>query len=214
MTVHATLRTSDGRRTLTAPLGQTPPDFTEGRGGWSEVARPRRPAVIEWVGTAAAKAQVTLMLDGWAKNVSVAPLIAVIDAMAPVDPTVEVPSITVTNAWPIPPSMPWQIQAVTWDTSTMLRNPTNQVVRVEVTLELVERRLATNVVAVSSPTKRNQAATGARTKARTVTAKRGDTLSALAAKYLGSAARWTEIAALNKLRSPNKLTVGQKLRLP
>jgi LysM repeat protein len=49
---------------------------------------------------------------------------------------------------------------------------------------------------------------------RTVTVRRGDTLSAIAARYLGRASRWPEIARLNGVRDPRMLRVGQVLRLP
>lgn len=213
MTVRATLRTSDRRHTLTVPLGQTAPDVADGRGGWSVVDRPRKPGAVEWVGTKPLTASLTLMLDGWAANVSVAPLVKVIDEMAPSRPTREPKAVYVTNAWPIPPTVPWQIQAVTWGVDEMLRNAKNHIVRVEVTLELVEMRVAEVVLSRTSPAKRSKTASGGGTT-RTVTVRRGDTLGGIAAKYLGSASRWTEIAVENHLRSPNHLVVGQKLRLP
>ncbi|RKH63916.1 LysM peptidoglycan-binding domain-containing protein [Corallococcus llansteffanensis] len=41
-----------------------------------------------------------------------------------------------------------------------------------------------------------------------------DTLNGIAAKKLGNANRWPEIARLNKLANPNLLLVGQRLELP
>lgn len=48
------------------------------------------------------------------------------------------------------------------------------------------------------------------------TVKKGDTLAKIAAKYLGSASKWPVIAkdSHNKLRNPNRLSVGQKLYIP
>jgi hypothetical protein len=42
----------------------------------------------------------------------------------------------------------------------------------------------------------------------------GETLSGIAARYLGSPERWREIARHNSLRDPNTLFVGQRLSLP
>jgi LysM repeat protein len=46
------------------------------------------------------------------------------------------------------------------------------------------------------------------------TVKSGDTLWALASRYLGSGYRWTEIQALNGGIDPRKLRVGMVLRIP
>lgn len=48
----------------------------------------------------------------------------------------------------------------------------------------------------------------------TITVKAGDTLSALAQRYLGSASRFNEIAALNNISDPNKIQVGAVLKIP
>lgn len=42
----------------------------------------------------------------------------------------------------------------------------------------------------------------------------GDTLSALAASYLGSPHRWPEIASANRLPDPDALAIGQRLAIP
>jgi nucleoid-associated protein YgaU len=42
----------------------------------------------------------------------------------------------------------------------------------------------------------------------------GDSLTSIAARDLGDYSRWPEIAALNGIRDPDRLTVGQTVRLP
>lgn len=49
---------------------------------------------------------------------------------------------------------------------------------------------------------------------RTHVVRRGDTLSAIAERYLGAANRWREIANLNKVSNPSALRIGQSLDLP
>ncbi len=49
---------------------------------------------------------------------------------------------------------------------------------------------------------------------RTYTVKSGDTLSKIAARELGNANRYKDIASLNGIRDPNKVNVGQVLKLP
>ena len=43
---------------------------------------------------------------------------------------------------------------------------------------------------------------------------KGDVLSRIAQRELGSASRWKEIVALNPGLDPNRLMVGKKLRMP
>ena len=58
-----TIKTVDGRHSLTGLIGQNQPSVTDGRGGWQEVARARKPSVIEWLGPASHKATVEVLLD-------------------------------------------------------------------------------------------------------------------------------------------------------
>jgi LysM repeat protein len=49
---------------------------------------------------------------------------------------------------------------------------------------------------------------------KTYTVKKGDTLSKIAASQLGKSSRWQEIANLNGIRDPNKINIGQVLKMP
>ncbi len=57
-------------------------------------------------------------------------------------------------------------------------------------------------------------AQGGDIKERTVTVQRGDTLWAIAVRYLGNGSRHQEIARLNGIRDARSLSVGTKLKLP
>lgn len=209
---HATIRTSDGHRTVTALLGPQVPTVSGGIGGWSEVTRPRRSAVAEWTGTGLMTATLQLVLDGYATGRPVTGTLAALTAMAPRD--TEPPGVRVSGAWPIPPEVTWAIQSLT--PSDQILSPAAAVLRVTVTIELIERAL-THTVVRSSPAKRHRSRTGTgsdRARTRTYTVRSGDTLGAIAARLLGTASRWREIATLNRLRDPNRLTVGQRLRIP
>ena len=46
------------------------------------------------------------------------------------------------------------------------------------------------------------------------TIRRGDTLAGLAARYLGSTARWREITALNRGLNPRRLQIGDRILIP
>lgn len=48
----------------------------------------------------------------------------------------------------------------------------------------------------------------------TYTVKRGDTLGKIAKAKLGKASRYKELAALNNIVNPNRISIGQKLKIP
>lgn len=66
--------------------------------------------------------------------------------------------------------------------------------------------------AAGAPAKTTKPATATATRTHTVV--RGDTLSAIAARYYGDANRFGEIAKANQIRNPNLIKPGQKLRIP
>lgn len=51
-------------------------------------------------------------------------------------------------------------------------------------------------------------------KTRTYVVKKGDTLSKISIKFYGTAAKWRKIADANKLKNPNRIFPGQKLKIP
>jgi nucleoid-associated protein YgaU len=168
--------------------------------------------VIEWLGPNSHKASVELLLDAWATGGDVTAQVTTVNALSPVAPTAETPVVYVSGVQLIPATIPWVIQGVTW-TDQML-NAAGRIARVTVAFDLLQWRQG-DVVVRNSPAKAAAVLTKTtRAKARTVTVKRGDTLSSLAAKYLGSASSWQKIATLNGLRDPNHLKVGQVLKLP
>lgn len=54
----------------------------------------------------------------------------------------------------------------------------------------------------------------ARATSREHTVRRGETLSSIALAHLGRASRYPEIATLNRISNPNRISVGQVLKLP
>lgn len=209
------IRTSDGRYVLTALAGPEPPEVTDGRGGHEEVARNRKPAVTQWVGSSARKTTVTVMLDAWGSQGSVEQELTVVDGLAPVVPTTDPPQIFVVGARGIASTIPWVVTGVTFS-ERLRRDSDGATSRVQVAFDLLEYRPGDVVVVRADPAKRSVVRNGTppRTKAKTYTVKRGDTLAAIAARLLGSASKWQSIATLNKIRNPNALKVGQVLKLP
>lgn len=213
MSTRVTLRTADRRHTLTAYLGPTLPSVSGGRGGWTEKARPRRQAVVQWDGPSARTCSIEILLDAWRSGGSIAAQLAVVDALAPPASAVEGPVLYVTGSPLVPSTVPWVAQAV--NLYDALERPNGTLARVMVGFELIEKRTA-DVITRSSPAKRSTGRNGtpSRGQPRKHVVKAGESLTSIAAKELGSAHRWQEIAKLNGLRDPKKLRVGQSLTLP
>lgn len=209
-----TVRSEDGRTVLTALSGPDPAEISDGRGGWEEVTRNRRTAITQWVGAGLAKTTVTLWVDGWRDQRSVASDLRSVDAFAPVSPTAEPPRVVVVGAPGVPSTMRWVVQSVT--VSERLLLPSGETARAQVALELLEYRPGDVVVERQSATKRSVVRNGtpAVGKPKTYTVRAGDTLSSISVRVLGKASRWPELAKLNGLRSPNNLKPGTVLKLP
>lgn len=210
------VRSKDGRYVLTGMSGPEPAETTEGRGGFEEVPRNRRPPITQWVGSGARKTTVTLWVDAWAAQKSIESTLTVVDGLAPPVPAAEPSPVFVVGAPGIPSTVPWVIQGVT--ISERLRLPNGRTARAQVAFDLLEWRPGDVVVVRPSATKRSVVRHGKPTagKPRTYTVHAGDTLSKIAAKCLGKSSRWPEITLANgsKIRNPNNLKAGTVLRLP
>jgi nucleoid-associated protein YgaU len=132
----------------------------------------------------------------------------------------------------------WVIDSLTWGDALM--NDNGDRVRQEVTLALLEYIPEERITALpASPANREREAAnakntkpGAGPKRTTVTAPTrgrgigavlrgsqlaqgpGEDLLSIAARELGDAERWREIADLNGIRDPRSITLGQVVRLP
>jgi LysM repeat protein len=217
VTPQVTLRSTDGRYSLTALFAPDLPVTAGGRGGWEEAKRPRKPAITQWTGPGAATATVTVILDAWSTDGSVEPHLRTVEGLAPRNATTQPPALYVIGAPTIPATTPWVVQEVTFS-DILRRDSDGAISRITLGFDLIEYRPGDVVVYRSDPAKRSTQKNGSgtttkRTGAKTYTVKRGDTLGAIAAKYLGSAAKWTVLAKLNGIRNPNSLKVGTKLKL-
>lgn len=86
---------------------------------------------------------------------------------------------------------------------------TNATKHADVTLTFVVVVDEDLTVAVSR--KKAPASDKGKVKRHTVTVRKGDTLSKIAARELGNANRWPEIAKANHIRNPKSIRVGQRL---
>jgi LysM repeat protein len=210
--------------------GNVAPIPAGGFGGWQLVARPRRKALTQWGGIDPFQLQLSIILDGVRGNQSVEPDCLALEQMAqPIGPRLDPPTVTVVGVVPHP-ELDYVIgdgnggSGLAWDAAP-LYSASGYRIRQEVTLTLVEYVAADRVggtspaararaQAVSTSAAAAAAAGGVAPAARVYTIKAGDTLTGIAARVLGSATRWTELAQLNGLEDPYRLPVGATVRLP
>src|SRR4051812_1893738 len=216
------------------------PDITQGYGGWDEVARPRRSPLTTFRGSPAFHLTLPLLLDGWRTNTPVERDISALEQMGrPTAADGEPPRLKIDARGSALPGQgrTWVIDTITWGEALMNQNGDR--LRQFFTLALIEY-VADIHLQEQAPAQRRRAkaktvktARGAAKKR--VTAKRsptakkragtlavvgssdwgqGEDLVSIAARELGDASRWVEIAQLNGLRDPRAISPGQVLRLP
>ncbi len=95
---------------------------------------------------------------------------------------------------------------------TLRQYGTNDATRADVSLSLVA---ASDVGALGPLSGGHKQRGGKGRKLPTrVTAKKGDTLRSLSARFYGTPAKWRLIARANKIRDPKRLKAGTRLRIP
>lgn len=198
-------------------LGDGSPVVTS-PGGWSITPRPRRVGLTEWEGYDPHTMAIPFLLDGFSTDRSVEPQVEVLRQMARKQGGLfnEPAKVVVEGACiPLGSWRRWVIADVTPDTQ-IRSSRTSQLIRYGGVINLLEYVLSD--VIVGGPTASPAAAAAARNQSASsnsvYTAAAGETLSTIAAKKLGDAKRWPEIATLNGIRDPNNITPGQVLRLP
>lgn len=231
------IKSSDPPVTLVARLSDERPNVDAGYGGWAEVARPRRRPLSIWVGSPALRLTLPILFDRYDDDVSVERQIAQLERLA--TPTASDGSpprvkFAVRGAHVPHQAKTWVVDALTWGDALMNRagNRTRQQVTIALLEWIADVRVRENSPAKRQRAKTKRAATKAGASQKRVIAARGrkppqkkraiadtsfgagEDLLTIAARELGDADRWVEIAALNGLRDPRSIRVGQVLRLP
>jgi len=230
------LHAYDPPLSITCRLAEDRPDVSSGYGGWDEVTRPRRPPITTFRAPPAMHLTLALLLDRWSEGASVESQIATIEKMArPTGSNREPPRIHVAATGQHIPhtERTWVVGELTWGDALMNKhgNRTRQQVTV-VLYEYVQdtylteksaarrRRVKAAKHTQGSPAKRLLAKRKRHVvapKGRTLTSTQfgeGEDLLSIAARQLGDANRWVELAQLNGLRDPRAIVPGQVIRLP
>jgi len=227
---YITLISTDPPVAVRALRGDTPPVPVGGFGGWSLVARPRRKSLTQWQGIDPFQLQLSLVLDGVRGDRSVEADCLTLEQMAqPVGPRLAPPVVTVVGVVPHP-ELDYVIGdgnaggGLSWDAAPIYSRSGYRIQQ-KVTVTLLEYVAADRVAATPAAARARQAsaassasaaaaAGGKAPAARAYTVRSGDTLTSIAARLLGSASRWTELATLNGVADPYTLVIGGQVKLP
>lgn len=200
----------DPRLEVTVLLGEEPPKITDGYGGWSEVDRPRRSPLTDFLTVPLYRLSISAVLDGYAAGQSVQSQQHTIEKMARPVGTEKPPIVNVAGSVPRT-DIDWVVEGLEWDEVT--RDDGGTLIRWGVTITLLQY-VDPDQVEISGPG--NRAKCKKHGKHKKVTVRKGDTLQKIAARELGSAKCWRKIASIksNKIRDPKKLKVGKVLKMP
>lgn len=198
------------------------PDISvpQGEGGWAVVSRPQRVGMTEWQGYEPWTMTLSLLFDrlihrgggvvtrdvyrlrSWMRN--------------QVGPRSE-PIVVRVKGDGIPlKQLRWVLANM--DVTAEDRSSHGDILRTFVTVTLREYVpgdvLLSNEETAAARARSRNGQGASHTAGRSYTVRHGDTLSSIAARQLGYATRWHEIADLNRIRDPKSIRVGQVLRLP
>jgi hypothetical protein len=233
---------SDPPVSLTVRLGDGRPNVDAGYGGWSEVARPRRRPLSIWVGSPGLRMTLPVVLDGFRAGRSVERQISRLESLSlPTASDGAPPRIRlVARGGAVPHTdRVWVVDSLTFADGAIM-NAAGDRTRQPVTVALLEYIADVRVNEKSTTSQMRAQAARAKSKAgaarkRVVaghgrpkagassrasssapvgTFGAGEDLLSIAARELGDADRWVEIAALNGIRDPRSIAPGQPLRLP
>jgi len=223
-----------------ARLGPERPNVSAGYGGWEEVARPRRSTVTTWAGQPARRMSVSILLDEFAAGTSVETDIRRLERMALPRPGGQPPNVWVDAKGAHLPyqGRTWVVDGIEWGDASMNRNGNRTRQAATLTLlefvsdQLIQARLRKSPAQRRREKKSAESGRGSKKNARekrkpagptrkktnrarsAAPAYDGEGLAAVAARELGDARRWREIADLNGIRDPRAVKAGQVLRLP
>ena len=194
---------------LTALLGPAGAQLTAGFGTWEQVAVPRSPALTQWAGQPLKTMDLDLFIDGWGKQQSVEATVAKLQALATRQPgMLTPPSLRIFGPTPAP-TVRWVIADLTFGDAIRDFN-TGQRLRQAVVVHLLQFNEETDLLSLP----RGDATAHPPRKYKV---KSGDDLKHIAARMLGKASRWPDIAKANSGMRGFRLGpkwVGKTIKVP
>jgi hypothetical protein len=182
-----------------------------GYGGWNVVPAEGAEGTLEYAGVDPERWTLPLKLDAWSSGEDLQPVWDLLMSFA--SQQGDDPPPQVRMAGTIPPGLnarAWIIEKPV-PGSERLTNQHNQLLRAQVTLNLIKASFARNI---ASPLKQAQRAAKGAHSSRTIRARAGDTLVSIAARELGNPLKWRDISKLNGGLQPDNVKAGQRIKLP
>lgn len=187
--------------------GDGPPKLVGGLGGWDIVSRPRRIGLTQWTGREPFQMDVPILFDGWHDQKSVEDDIRRLNGMAvgaAYDPP---PTVQVQGAVPVSDAT-WIISNIDWgDEVYWEENAAGKTwrLRQDAVVHLLQYQAEDRLKITITKSLPNTY----------VVHRKGETLRSIAKSMYGNGNRWKDIQKANpKIRDPNKIKVGTKLRIP
>lgn len=223
--------TINGKNAVSCLLGDGNPVPVGGYGGWEIKARARKRGLTRWGGVEPLQVDIPIIIDHFLDNNGVADGVAgeadirVLELMAGThNDDSEPPTVIFDAGGAVPhdysdnPSYTWAVTNLQYTDpvyKTQYGNRARQGMVVSVMQMITDDTLGLKSSARKHKAKNTSKAVKQGAKKKRYTVKKGDTLKTIAAKQLGNASRWREIAAINGgIRDPKSIKVGQVLRLP
>lgn len=210
---------------VTVRVGSPAAIIGGGYGGWVGINRPRESALVEWQGHDPMQLTVPVIFDGlrnmntpW--GASIEHDIRLLEHFTHKEAGYNSPARIKAFGEVIPyTDREWVINDIKW-TGDDVRRPTDgERVRASaevVLFEFIEYDIINGRLSSAQRRKKAKAKHNVRTRQKkgTYIVKEGDTLRSIAKHELGSAGKWHEIAAANKIRDGKALRKGQHLKMP
>lgn len=231
--------TRDPPLLVRARLGEERPTVESGYGGWEEVERPRRKPLTTFKASPALRFTLPILLDNFVDGRSIETDLTRLERMAlPLASDGEPPRVWIAAKGGAIPyqGRAWVIESIAWGDALMNNNGNRT--RQAATLSLLEYVEDVHLTEKSAAQRRRSKSQASKSKkgapSKRITAGRkhakapgpgrstdpaddfgqGEDLASIAARVLGDAERWPEIAELNGIRDPRSIRPGQVLRLP
>jgi hypothetical protein len=182
-----------------------------GFGGWEVVPAEGAKGTLEFAGVDPERWTLPLKLDGWSSGEDLQAQWDLLMSLAKEQGYQPPPQVRLAGT--IPPDLSaraWVIEKPVPGAERLI-NEGNQLLRAEVTLNLIEASFPHNV---ASPLKQAQRSSQGASSSRTIRARNGDTLVSIAARELGNPEKWRDISKLNGGLQPDNVKAGQPIKLP